>query len=190
MSVDLGDFYRKTRAARKIIVVDLGFLGDSVHLVPALWELKRNYPGAELQVLTTPLGAEVLALVPCVDRTCGLTLGRGRRTWREQVRMVRALRREQFDAAFNFCGADRTVFMTALCGARWRVAHVGGRWHFLEPWLISLWIPRQPATGPVCGRRRQMLPMCGLEPAPARHDLRLPEEGPRWARGEVPEGSI
>src|SRR2546428_8507769 len=101
MSVDLGDFYRKTRAARKIIVVDLGFLGDSVQLVPALWELRRNYPGAELHVLTTPLGAELLALAPCVDRAWGLNLAPGQRTWGEQLRMVRALRRQRYDVAFN-----------------------------------------------------------------------------------------
>ena len=35
MSYDLATFYNRTRNARKIIVVDLGFLGDTVHLIPA-----------------------------------------------------------------------------------------------------------------------------------------------------------
>ena len=58
----------RTRDARKVIVVALGFLGDSIHLIPALWEIKRNYPGAELHVAATPLGCEVIRLVPCVHR--------------------------------------------------------------------------------------------------------------------------
>jgi len=43
MLADLGDFYRKTRAGRKIIVVDPGFRGHSVQLMPTLRELKQNY---------------------------------------------------------------------------------------------------------------------------------------------------
>ena len=44
MSSDPAHFYSRTRDARKIIVVDLGFLGDTISLAPALWELKRLYP--------------------------------------------------------------------------------------------------------------------------------------------------
>lgn len=190
MSVDLDDFYRKTRTARKIIVVDLGFLGDSVQLMPALRELKQNYPGAELHVLTSPLGAEMLSLAPFVDRAWGLELARGRRSWRQHLRLVWRLRRQRYDVAFNFSGADRTVIMTALCGARWRVSHMGGRWHFWNAWLIPHWIPRQPATGPVFERRRRMLALCGLTLGEARYDLRIPEEDRRWADAHVPDGSV
>src|SRR5207248_1163639 len=126
MSSDLAHFYSRTRGARKVIVVDLGFLGDTVHLVPALWELKASYPQASLQVLTSPVGAEVLGLAACVDRAWAMELQREKRTLRQQWQIMRALRREHFDVAFNFSGADRTLFMTALSGARWQVAHPGG----------------------------------------------------------------
>src|SRR5258708_177476 len=45
-SSDLPGFLATTRAAKKILAVELGFLGDTVHLVPALWEIKRHYPAA------------------------------------------------------------------------------------------------------------------------------------------------
>jgi hypothetical protein len=32
------------------MVLDLGFLGDTVHLLPALWMVRRAYPQAELHV--------------------------------------------------------------------------------------------------------------------------------------------
>ena len=41
---DLNGFYETIRDAKKIIVVDLGFLGDTVHLVPALWESRTIIP--------------------------------------------------------------------------------------------------------------------------------------------------
>src|ERR1039458_2141816 len=132
-------FYERTSAARKIIVVDLGFLGDTVHLVPALWELKQNYPAAALHVLTTPVGAQVLQLATCVERAWALELDPAKRTLRMQWQILRELRRERFDIAFNFSGADRTVFMTALTGARWRLRPPAGPGHFLEPGVGAAW---------------------------------------------------
>lgn len=183
MSSDLAHFYSRTRNARKVIVVDLGFLGDTLHLVPALWELKRNYSGAELHVLTSSVGREVLRLAPCVDRVWGLEMFRETRTLREQFSVLMALRRERFDVAFNFSGADRTNLMTALTGARWRVAHRGGRWHFYNPWLIRDWIPRQDPNQLVSEQRRQMLAACGMSLEPARFALRIDEASAHWAAG-------
>jgi len=185
MSSDLAHLYSRTRNARKVIVVDLGFLGDTVHLVPPLWELKRNYAGAELHVLTSTVGQEVLRLAPCVDRVWGLEMFRETRTLRQQWSVLRALRRERFDVAFNFSGADRTNFMTALTGARWRVAHRGGRWHFYNSWVIRDWIPRQDPNQLVSEQRRQMLVACGLSLEPARFDLRIDNASDRWAAGIV-----
>ena len=77
----LSEFYERSRTARKILVVDLGFLGDSVHLVPALWEIKRHYPAAELHTLSAPVGAEVLRLAPCVNRPWAFPLGAPSPPW-------------------------------------------------------------------------------------------------------------
>lgn len=187
---DPAHFYSRTRGARKVIVVDLGFLGDTVHLVPALWELRASYPEAQLHVLTTPVGAGVLAMAPCVDRAWPLELRPDQRTLRGQWQTLRALRRERFDAAFNFSGADRTVFMTALVGASRRVAQRGSRWHFYNPWLIADWVPRQAPDLIVYEQRRQVLAACGLSLGPARFDLRVDRESVRWASARVPPVAI
>ena len=190
MPPDPAQFYSTTRAARKIIVVDLGFLGDTVHLIPALWEIKRNYPEARLDVLTTPVGAGVLGLVSCVDRAWAQDLKRENRTLNRQWELVRALRRERFDLAFNFSGADRTIFMTALTGARWRVAHPGGRHHFWNSWLIRYWIPWQNLDQIVFEQRRQMLSACGMPLHSPRFDLRIGEAEQAWAAELVPPYAI
>src|SRR2546430_16484318 len=102
----LTGFYEKTRRARKIIVVDLGFLGDSLHLVPALWEIREHYPQAQLHVLSSLLGAEVIGLAPCVDRVWPLELAPGRRTWRGQWRTGRGLGRGGGEFGGDFWGDD------------------------------------------------------------------------------------
>jgi ADP-heptose:LPS heptosyltransferase len=185
MSADLANFYNQTRDARKVIVVDLGFLGDTVHLLPALHELKRNYARAELHVLTSAVGCEVLGLAPCVDRAWAIEMSPHKRSLRQQWQVLRALRRERFDVAFNFSGADRTIFMTTLTGARWRVAYRGGRPHFWSRWLVPFWIPFIEPTEPVFERRREMLNRCGLELAPPRFGLRTPDSAFDWAATQV-----
>jgi ADP-heptose:LPS heptosyltransferase len=190
MSADLASFYSKTRDARKVIVVDLGFLGDTVHLLPALHELKRNYSRAELHVVTSAVGCEVLGLASCVDRTWSIEMSPHRRSLLEQWRVLRSLRREQFDVAFNLSGADRSIFLTAIIGARWRVAYRGGRSHFWNRWLVPFWIPFIQPTDPVFERRREMLKQCGLELTAARFDLHVPDSARDWAVAQVPADAI
>src|SRR5437764_11590611 len=190
MPSGLAEFYNNTRSARKIIVVDLGFLGDSVHLVPALWEIERHYPQAELHALAAPVGGEVLGLAPCVDKVWPLELAPGKRTWREQWRLVRGLRREHFDVAFNFGGSDRTIITTALTSARWRVAHAAGRDHFWNRWLIANWVPRQDPHLVVFEQRRQVLAACGFKLQPPRFGLEVDEGSQNWADARVPLDAV
>ena len=190
MSFDLVNFYRRTRDARKVIVVDLGFLGDTVHLVPALWELKNAYAQASLHVLTTPVGAEVLRLVSCVDHGWEFDLDRSRRTLLGQWHLIRRLRRERFEVAFNFSGADRTIFMTAFSGAPWRLAYPGGRWHFYNRWLIPNWAPRQDPDRIIFEQRRQVLGACGVPLGEPRFDLKVDADAAAWAEKVVPPSAI
>jgi heptosyltransferase-3 len=190
MPFSLADFYNETRGARKIIVIDLGYLGDSIHLVPALWEIKANYPRAELHVAAAPVGTELLAMAACVDRTWPLVRTPGGTPWREQWLWIRSVRRERFDLVFNFSGTDRTIFLSYLTGARWRVAFAAGRQHFWNRWLIPHWVPRVDRTVPVAEQRRQVLEACGLRLGPSRYDLQLPAAATQWAAQHVPLGAV
>ncbi len=187
---DLSGLYDQTRAARKILALDLGFLGDSVQLVPALWEIKRHYPQAELHTLSAPIGAEALRLAACVDRPWAFPLGAPSPPWWRHWDLIWALRGERFDVIFNFSGADRSVFLTALIRARWSVALPTGREHFWNSWFIRRWVSPPNRTTLVFEERRQMLAACGLELAAPRWDLRLPKVAIRWAESAVPAGAV
>jgi len=190
MPFALSEFYQQTKSARKIIVVDFGFLGDSVHMVPALWEIKRNYPVAQLHTLSAELGAEVLKLAPCVDVACGFPLGAKSPPWWRGLGLLQKLRREKFDLAINFSGADRTIFVTAYTGAKWRVAQQGSRNHFWAKWLIPHWVPRQQNDVIVSEQRRRMLATLGMSLQPPRFDLSIPESAKTWASNNIPQRAI
>ncbi len=187
---DLSSFYNQTGGARKILALDLGFLGDSVHLIPALWEINRHYPQVELHTLSAPVGAEALRLAPCVARPWAFPLGSPSPPWWRHWDLILALRRERFDLVFNFSGADRSVFLTALTGARWSLVMARGRQHFWNSWLVRNWASRPDRRLPVYEQRRQMLAECGFELTAPRWDLRLPQAVIEWAASAVPGGAV
>jgi len=111
------NFYGRTRAARKVMVLDLGFLGDTVHLIPALWVVRQAYPEAELHVTVSTNVTSLLACLPWVDRAWGYMRYPRHATLRENWDMVRRLRREQFDVVINLNGSDRSSWLTFFTGA-------------------------------------------------------------------------
>lgn len=181
----VNQFFERTREAKKIIVVDFGFLGDSIHLLPALWEIKRHYPEAQLHTLSAMVGAEVLKLAPCVDKAWGFPLTPDSPPWWRHIGLLRELRHERFDVAFNFSGADRTIFVTAFLGPRHALAHEGGRKHFWRRWLAVDWVERRPRDLMVSEQRRQVLAAAGFQLEPPRFDLQIPEEARLWAATAV-----
>jgi ADP-heptose:LPS heptosyltransferase len=185
-----GNFLERTGGARKIIVVDLGFLGDSIHLVPALWEIRRHYPQARLHTLSAVVGAELLRLAPCVDQAWTFPLTERSPPWWRHWDILLALRRQRYDLAINLSGSDRSIFMTAVTGARWRLGYRAGRAHFWNRWLIADWVPRLGRHLPIFEQRRQALATQGFSLQPARFDLRVPDADQHWAAANIPDQSI
>jgi len=183
-------FLERTRAASKIIVIDFGFLGDSVHLLPALWEIKRQYAGAKLHTLSATVGAELLALAPCVDRPWAFPLTAKSPPWWKHWDILWALRRQRFDVAFNFTGSDRSLFATTFIGAPWTLGLEANRSHFWNRWMASDWVQRGTRKLPVFEQRRQILAARGFSLQPPRFDLLVPEEARSYAQEKIPENTV
>ena len=52
---------------KKILVIDLAFIGDVILATPTMRALKERFPNARLTMLTVPLTAEIAAMNPYVD---------------------------------------------------------------------------------------------------------------------------
>ena len=125
-ATDSKGFFERTRTARKVMVLDLGFLGDTVHLLPALWMVRQAYPQAELHVAVASHITSLMDCVPWVDKTWGYMRFPRHATLRENFQMVAALRREKFDVVINLNGSDRSSWLTFLSGARERLGRMPG----------------------------------------------------------------
>jgi lipopolysaccharide heptosyltransferase III len=121
---DAQTFLQRTRDAKKIMVLDLGFLGDTVHLLPALWMVRQAYPQAELHVAVAAHVTSLMDCVPWVDRVWGYMRFPRHATLRENFEMITKLRRKKFDVLINLNGSDRSSWLTFLSGARERLGRM------------------------------------------------------------------
>ncbi len=114
-------FYEATLGAKRVMLLDLGFLGDSIHLLPALWTLRQAYPEAELHVMVSEHVTKIMEVAPYVDRVWGYPRFPRGPKWYQDFGRIRRLRAAKFDVVVNLNGSDRSSILTGLSGARWRL---------------------------------------------------------------------
>ena len=117
-------WFQRTRNAKKIMVLDLGFLGDTVHLLPSLWMIRQAYPQAELHVAVATHVTSLMECVSWVNRVWGYMRYPRHASLKENWEMISRLRREKFDVLINLNGSDRSSWLTFFSGARERLGRV------------------------------------------------------------------
>jgi lipopolysaccharide heptosyltransferase II len=124
---------------RRVLVVRLRSIGDTVLTTPSLYALKRFLPHARLDILLEDWVAPVLEGFEHIDNI--ITLRRGSTTARAGV--AREIRAAKYDVAYNLHGGTTATLLTRASGARHRVGYAGyqyGRLHnHLAPSSSTLW---------------------------------------------------
>jgi heptosyltransferase-2 len=126
-------------APRKILVSELWHIGDVVIAMPFLAALRQRFPHAEITLLAKAHATETLANTGLVDRFITFALpwtfiDEDRRTWRSWLglpALVRRLRSERFDLAFDCSRDGRNHLLLYLSGAARRVGFGFGGGEFL-----------------------------------------------------------
>jgi lipopolysaccharide heptosyltransferase I len=108
---------------RRILIIKLGSIGDVVHTLPALADLKKALPSAEIDWLVEPKSRIILEGNRHLRTVIELDTHRWRREWsgdalRELGQMVSALRARKYDLAFDFQGLWKSAALGYFSGAR------------------------------------------------------------------------
>lgn len=124
---------------RKVLVIRLRSIGDTVLATPALFALKRFLPHAEIHLLLEDWVAPLLTGFPYVDDI--ITIRQGSAT--DRARIVRRLRQAKYDVVYNLHGGTTSTLLTRASGARHRVGYAAyqyGRLHnHAAPPAAKLW---------------------------------------------------
>ena len=117
---------------KRVLVVRLRSIGDTVLATPSLIALKRFLPDAQIDILLEDWVAPVLENFDAVDNV--LTVGK---TAKSRLKAARKIRQEKYDVVFNLHGGTTSVFFTKASGARHRVGFSHYRYSFLYNHRLS-----------------------------------------------------
>jgi heptosyltransferase III len=113
----------------RLLFIKLKHHGDALLLTPTLAAARACYPSAEIWVVVRRGSEGILAGCPAIDRVLASAApeSSGRKTfdWVNDLKLLREIRRQYFDHAFEFTQGDRGRLLTAWSGARFRCASNG-----------------------------------------------------------------
>ena len=104
-------------SVRRVLVVRLRSIGDTVLTTPSLFALRRFLPHTQIDIVLEDWVAPVLEGSDLVDRVIALT--RGSQTGR--ARLARELRATRYDVVYNLHGGTTATLLTRATGAKYRV---------------------------------------------------------------------
>lgn len=124
---------------KRVLVVRLRSIGDTVLATPSIFALKRFLPHAEVHVLLEEWVAPVLSEHPDVNRIIALE----RKSFSSRARVARELRAANYDVVYNLHGGTTATFLTRATGADQRVGYLNYQYAKLHnhraPSPLFLW---------------------------------------------------
>jgi predicted lipopolysaccharide heptosyltransferase III len=102
---------------RRVLLVRLRSIGDSVLTTPSILALRRFLPNAEIDILLEDWVEPVLKGHPALNRIVTLE----GRSFSSRARIARELRANRYDVVYNLHGGTTATFLTRATGARHRV---------------------------------------------------------------------
>ncbi|MBU4305253.1 MAG: lipopolysaccharide heptosyltransferase II [Candidatus Omnitrophica bacterium] len=116
---------------KKILVINVNWIGDVIFSVPAVKALRRHYPEAHIACLVIARCEEVLKENPYINEIIVYDeRGKHRSLW-AKVRFIRYLRKKRFDEAYILHPALKRALIGFLAGIPKRIGYNTKRRSFL-----------------------------------------------------------
>lgn len=110
------------KGIKRILIRATNWIGDSIMSLPALEEIRKNFPEAHISVLLRPWVRPIFESHPCIDEIMVYDKKGGmNRRLLEMIRVIRMLKNRGFDMAILFQNAFEAVLITFLSGIRIRL---------------------------------------------------------------------
>ncbi len=117
---------------KRVLVVKLRSIGDTVLSTPSLIALRRFVPNAQIDILLEDWVAPLLDGHDAIDNVVSV----GKRS-SERLKIALELRRRKYDVAFNLHGGTTATLFTAATRAEHRVGYADYQYSFLYNHLLS-----------------------------------------------------
>jgi len=111
---------------RRVLVIRLRSIGDTVLATQSLIALRRFLPDAQIDILLEEWVAPLLEGFDAIDNVISVESGRGGR-----LHAARKIRQNRYDVVFNLHGGTTSTFLTRASGAPHRVGFADYQYSFL-----------------------------------------------------------
>lgn len=170
-------------APRRILVLSLAGIGDTLMATPVLSALRHQFPGARIDVLVLWAGsAQVLQGNPNVDAVLRHDFLKASRT--ASLRYVRGLRKNRYDLSLTLHPQGRREYriITRLIGARVRLSHRYENASWLDRFLVTRTLPQDYGVSCLENNLRLLtLIGCDCAPPAVGYELFLDSTEKDWA---------
>ena len=104
----------------KILVVRLSSLGDVLHLFPAISDLRRHFPDAEIHWLVEPAFAELVSWHSAIDKVIAVPLRAHKKIWWKIPALLSKFRKqlqaEHYNIVLDAQGLIKSALLARLAG--------------------------------------------------------------------------
>jgi len=177
-------------------MIKLGSIGDVVHTVATLADLKRSFPEAEIDWLVESKARVILDGNPWLHKVVEIDTHKWRRSWSfatlgEMRRVVSNLRGRRYDVALDFQGLWKSAVLGKVSGARTLIGF--DRTALKEPGCRMFYdqtIKPGPDVRHVIDIYKELLRSLGVTPGPHRFHLSVPSEDHRYITEQLSSRQI
>lgn len=142
----ISDQHKINISVKKILIIQLGDIGDVVWAIPAFWAAKNGFPEADVCILTRKPYGDLLLDDPHISRVFQV----GKQTIWDELKLLKSIRCEKFDLIFDLRADDRGAFISFFSGAKMRGAlyYPGIDWrNRMFTHLANLILPKERVLG-------------------------------------------
>lgn len=147
---------------KKILAVKFRQMGDTLIVTPALEQLRKHFPDAEIHVAVTKAWAPLLENHPAVNRIWVYEEPKAHPLKvASMLLMGLRLRSQNYDCVLNFHASSSSALLSRLSGAPIRAIHFHGAFHKNEFSTVS--IPGKGQVKPAIERDMDVVRGLGIE---------------------------
>jgi ADP-heptose:LPS heptosyltransferase len=179
--------YDQIRHCGKLLVLDLGFLGDAIHLIPSLWMIRSALPQTRLDVMIADHIKSIYDLTPWLDKVIGYPRFPVGPKWHEDIPRILSLRKEKYDVVINLNSSDRSSILTFLTGARFRLGRVPDRPPSFLKYCFTDMVEVPFLTKPLFQQRRECLEKMGFPKKETLFPIEIPTQAKKRIKNDLGE---
>jgi len=112
---------------RKVLIIQLGPIGDALLTTGYFKALKEYLPGIKLHYLIKQQYVKAIAHHPLIDKIIPIPKGRGLAYYKGRWKAIKEVRSEKYDLVIDQQNMPASQFLTALSNARFRLGYNDGR---------------------------------------------------------------